>query len=341
MADTQEEGRDWSKIAFDRYLGFRFNDLLGDESTIVTPTDRRDGIPTNFLGKETDGKWHKVAETTVDGYKVDVISKDGISKYYMFPDGTTCRYDNKLGAKQKVAELRENEARNEAQEEADKIKEQREQAEAEIKAEKEYQQGKREEYEKEQQKYGDYFNSLWGEEGQPTMGGFVQKAMDSANAYAKQQAKQQAQDVAQQAAHGASNQAMQAAVNAGMSPAQAALMGGQSSTAFNNAYGSTYQNTFDKQQQSYLGKQTEEIGLAQQQQNRADQNYNTATQNIYQQNNRQDDYLGVAQQERDYYNGMSQQELQKQLQIEKQKLAAAQTAINTITGLIEAAASFV
>lgn len=284
--------------------------------------------------------FYKIGTEDIDGVSVDVIQAPGSGRYYWI-DGKKVPYVSKNKIKEIVAQKNANDAKNKEKEEQERIEEQRRQAEEEIKAEKEYQQGKREEYEKEQQKYGDYFNSLWGEEGQPTMGGFVQKAMDSANAYAKQQAKQQAQDVAQQAAHGASNQAMQAAVNAGMSPAQAALMGGQSSTAFNNAYGSTYQNTFDKQQQSYLGKQTEEIGLAQQQQNRADQNYNTATQNIYQQNNRQDDYLGVAQQERDYYNNLSQQELQKQLQYYQNQINAAQAAIKTISGLMQGAASFV
>lgn len=330
---------DWSNI--NRYSGAKFDQLYGNKDTVVNPVDRRPGIETNIFGKRTDGEWHKIAETQVDGYKVDVISKDGISRYYMFPDGTTVRYDNKLGAKKKVAEMRETEARNEAQAEADRIKEQREQAEEEIKAEKEYQQGKREEYEKEQQKYADILNSVWGEGGQPTINGFAQSALDAANAYAEKKAREQAQNSAQMQTHAAKQNAMQTAMNAGMSPAQAAAMaGGSATTTYNNAYENQYNNTFQNQQQSYLGKQTEGIGVAQQQQNRADQNYNTATQNIYQQNNRQDDYLGVAQQERDYYNNLSQQELQKQLQYYQQQLNAAQTAINTITGLIQTGASF-
>lgn len=302
---------------------------------------RDDASKVKDAGPSINGMYfYKIGTEDIDGVSVDVIQAPGSGRYYWI-DGKKVPYVSKNKIKEIVAQKNANDAKNKEKEEQERIEEQRQQAQEEIEAEKEYQQGKREEYEQKQGEWDKYFNSVWGEGGQPTIGGFTKIAMDSANAYAKQQAKQQAQDVAQQAAHGASNQAMQAAVNAGMSPAQAALMGGQSSTAFNNAYGSTYQNTFNNQQQSYLGKQTEEIGLAQQQQNRADQNYNTATQNIYQQNNRQDDYLGVAQQERDYYNNLSQQELQKQLQYYQNQINAAQTAIKTISGLIQGAASLV
>lgn len=310
------------------------------QNNIVNPTDREDGMPSWINGRGNDGKWRKVDETTVDGMKVNVITKNGRERYLMFSDGSTMRFDApSLSKKKKVAEMREAEAKSDAQAEADRIKDQRQQAEAEIKAEKEYQQGKREEAEKEQQKYADIVGSVWGDGGKPTINGFAQTALEAANAYAEQKAREQAQDVAATSAEKASNQAMQAAVNAGMSPAQAALFGGRSATAYADAYGSTYQNTFDNQQQSYLGKQTEGLGVAQQQQNREDRNANTATQNMYQQNNRQDDYLGVAQQEREYFNTLSQQELQKHLQYYQQQLNAAQAGIKTITGLLKAGAS--
>lgn len=305
----------------------------------------------SFLG----GSFYKIGTETINGVEVDVIQAPGSGRYYWF-NGEKVPFISKNEIKKRVAQHNANEAAKKEKEEQEKVDQIREQAMWEIAENKEKFKSDREKaeagVESATQDYNNAKDTVWGSdvwgEGAPTISGFTQVAMDSANRYAEEQARKQAQESAAMNAEAAKQQGMQAAMNNGMSPAQAAAMaGGNTISAYNNAYNQQYNNSFQNQQNQYLGQRAQGLQTAQNQQNMAAQqqgfyqgNVNTANANLANQDARFDNYLGVAQGERDYQNQKNLQELQNEQQYLQNQLQAVQNAINTITNAAQGVTQF-
>lgn len=305
----------------------------------------------SFLGDS----FYKIGTETINGVEVDVIQAPGSGRYYWF-NGEKVPFISKNEIKKRVAQHNANEAAKKEKEEQEKVDQIREQAMWEIAENKEKFKSDREKaeagVESATQDYNNAKDTVWGSdvwgEGAPTISGFTQVAMDSANRYAEEQARKQAQESAAMNAEAAKQQGMQAAMNNGMSPAQAAAMaGGNTISAYNNAYNQQYNNSFQNQQNQYLGQRAQGLQTAQNQQNMAAQqqgfyqgNVNTANANLANQDARFDNYLGVAQGERDYQNQKNLQELQNEQQYLQNQLQAVQNAINTITNAAQGVTQF-
>lgn len=316
----------------------RYKDVVGDEEAKVTD------IP-KWLGKYD---WYQIGTEQIQGIEVPIVESKNTGRYYWY-NGEKIPFISKNEINKRVSATKASEAAVKEKEEQEKVEQMREQAAAEIEA-------NREKYEADRGKaeagvdaatedYNKAKDTVWGTDvwgdGTPTISGFTQIAMDSANKYAEEQARRQAQESAALNAEAAKQQGMQAAANAGMSPAQAAAMaGGNTISAYNNAYNNQYNNSFQAQQNQYLGQRAQGLQTAQNQQNMAAQqqgfyqgNVNTANANLANQDARFDDYMGIAQGERNYQNQQYAQNLQRQQQYLQNQLAAVQTALSAITGL--------
>lgn len=321
----------------------RYKDMIGDEEAKV-------GDIPKWLGKYD---WYQIGTENINGVEVPIVESKNTGRYYYF-NGEKVPFTSKNEIKKRVEQHNANEAANKEKEEQEKVDEMREQAMGEIAENKEKFKSDREKAEagvkSATQDYNKAKDTVWGSdvwgEGAPTISGFTQIAMDSANRYAEEQARKQAQESAAMNAEAAKQQGMQAAMNNGMSPAQAAAMaGGNTISAYNNAYNQQYNNSFQNQQNQYLGQRAQGLQTAQNQQNMAAQqqgfyqgNVNTANANLANQDARFDNYLGVAQGERDYQNQKNQQHLQQQQQYLQNQLNMAQMILGTITGTAENAA---
>lgn len=293
-------------------------------------------------------------EEEINGVKVPYIySLNGV-KYYKINGGYVL-HTSKNKLKKEVAAYKANEAANREKEEQEKVDEMREQAMGEIAENKEKFKSDREKaeagVEAATQDYNKAKDTVWGSdvwgEGAPTISGFTQVAMDSANRYAEEQARKQAQSEAGRVAHANQQQVMKNAASLGLSSAQAAMGSGMSSADYANTYSNVYNNTRANEQQAYLGQRAQGLQTAQNQQNMAAQqqgfyqgNVNTANANLANQDARYDNYLGVAQGERDYQNQKNLQELQNEQQYLQNQLQAVQMAINTITNAAQGVTTF-